>query len=140
MYKSEDDKDFHYCTAANPDEEKYITRTHIANYIKDVTIVVLSVLRVLYFIYVLICVCRATSKPFFKRPAFMNWLPILILITSVASLYFGASILTVTVQGDGKVVCEIAKADLYFLVVGVYLTGLYHYIFCAEFINTYVAL
>ena len=72
----------HYCPPGK-DVDKLIHRTHIANYINDTTIMILGCSRIIYFVYVLICVCRNNAtKPFFKRPAFMNWLPILILISS----------------------------------------------------------
>ena len=91
----------HYCTAG-PEFNNLIYRTHVANYVKDITIVVLSGIRVIYFVYVLIYVCRSKSpKPFFRRPPFLNWLPILALFSSVAQLYFGIVKLSVTIKGNG---------------------------------------
>ena len=146
MWLSSDSSEFygeeklHYCPET-PEAHDLIHKTHVANYFKDSSIVILSCLRVIYYIFVLFCVCKNNrAKPFFKRPAFMNWLPILILVTSIGLIYFGVGILKDTIKGDGKVICQLANIDFYYTVAGTYLTGLYHYMFCAEFLNTYVAL
>lgn len=133
-------QDIKYCDPINSKVEREIHRTHVAIFIKDYSITFLSALRVIYFIYVLTIVCRNSSKPFWKRPAFMNYLPVLILISSVACLFFGVFILKDTINGNGGVMCELKHADLYFTVAGTYFTGLYHYMFCAEFLNTSMAL
>ena len=78
---------------------------------------ILSAIRAIYFIYVLIIVCRNSAKPFCKRPAFMNWLPTLILISSVCSMCIGAIIIRDTVIGNGQVVCELFRYDIYFTIV-----------------------
>ena len=102
----------------------------------------MSAIRVAYFPYVLYRVrqsCR-NWRAFFGRPAFMNWLPILILVTSVSSLAFGAALLYGTVIGKGKVICHLNSSDLTFMVIATYLTGVCHIMFTQEFLNTHVAL
>ena len=129
-----------YCTPG-PEFNNLIYRTHVANYVKDITIFVLSAIRVIYFFYVLIYVCRRKSpKPFFKRPTFLNWLPILTFVSSAAVLYFNYGLLVDTIQGEGQVICELDHRDFYYTIAASYLTGLYHYTFCAEFLNTSIAL
>ena len=93
---NDEESDYVYCKPG-PSVNELISLTHVANYIKDLTILILSAFRILYFVYVLLRVCRESAKPFCKRPAFMNLLPILILLTSVTDLFSGVFILTGTV-------------------------------------------
>ena len=62
----------------------------MSNYIKFYTVAILSAVRLIYFIYVIIIVKRNSKKlPFFKRPFFVNWLPIFILIMTCFTLFYG---------------------------------------------------
>ena len=88
--EEESDKSYYYCPAG-PRNDHLIYKTHVANYLKDITVTVLSFIRCIYFVYVLVRVCRSSStKRFFSRPFFMNWLPILYLLTSLSLLYAGS--------------------------------------------------
>lgn len=138
-YQSEDE--YYYCPSS-PQTDDLIFKTHIGNYTKDITLVVMSAIRVAYFPYVLYRVSQTCKnwRAFFGRPAFMNWLPILILLTSISSLAFGALLLYGTVIGEGKVICRLNSSDLTFMVIATYLTGVCHIMFAAEFLNTLVAL
>ena len=70
----------------------------------------------------------------------MNWLPVLNIAMAVFGLISGAYLLYFTVIGDGKVICEITKSDEMLLIFGTFLCAADHYIFSAEFLNTYYAL
>ena len=103
----------------------------------------MSLIRSIYFVYVLYRVKKSSEsnwRAFFGRPSFMNWLPILILTTSISAFFFGVSVLKATVNGSGQVICRLDNIDLIFTVVATYLTGLCHYMFAAEFLNTKQAL
>jgi hypothetical protein len=114
----------------------------VANYIKDITITAMALIRTIYFTYVLYRVCKKSQniKAFISRPVFMNWLPILIFAISITSFAFGSLLLYETIQGGGKVICQLYVSDLVFMVFGYYFTGICHYLFTAEFLNTLVAL
>ena len=70
----------------------------------------------------------------------MNWLPVINIAFAVFGLYSGAYLLYFTVGGDGKVICEITKVDEMLTVFGEFICAADHYIFSAEFLNTYFAL
>ena len=70
----------------------------------------------------------------------MNWLPIINLIFSFIGLYTGVYLLYWTVIGEGQVICEITRADELLYVFGTFFCAADHYIFSAEFLNTYFAL
>ena len=130
-----------YCPSGdNGINDQLILKTHIANYIKDITLTILSAIRLLYFIYVLIVVCRSSKKSFFSRPAFMNWLPIFVLIQSVMTLFAGIMILVQTIEGEGQVICELLPSISLFMALGTCMTGITHYMFTSEFMNTSFAL
>ena len=80
--------DWYYCPKAG--NEYLIDITVISNFVKFYTIAILSAIRLFYFIYVLAIVKRNSKRSaFFKRPFFVNWLPILFLIATCATLYYG---------------------------------------------------
>ena len=103
------------------------------------TLTVLSAIRVIYFIYVLAHVCR-TSQSFWRRPAFMNWLPICNLVYALSVLLSGSYLLYWTWEGDGQVICEISGSTVILTVVGTLLCGVCHFMFSSEFLCTYFAL
>ena len=132
---------YYYCPKG-PDDQNVtlIHKTHVANYFKDTTITILGFARFIYFIYVLAVSSRSQTRGFCRRPAFLSWLPLLNLIAGLAMALFGALILTDTVQGHGKVICQLAQSDLIYMVMGTYLSAVCHYMFAAEFLATSVAL
>ena len=92
-----------YCLSS-PSLDPYIYRTHVGNYTKDLSLVVLSAVRLVYFIYVLTKVYKSSSH-FFGRPIFLNWLPIMIAVLSAITMCTGFYLLYYTVQGQGQVIC-----------------------------------
>lgn len=140
LWTGQQTKDYYYCPSSE-ENDPLIAKTHAANYFKDITITVLSVIRFFYFIYVLIMVYKSSSeKSFFSRPFFMNWLPILNLLTSFTALFAGSYYLYWTVQGHGKVICQLGDLDFFYTVIPFYMSGVSHYMFTAEFFNTSFAL
>ena len=113
--------------------------THVANYVKDLSLIVFNFIRLIYMIYVLHYVYK-TSANFWRRPAFMNWLPVINVAMAIFGLASGAYLLYFTATGGGKVICEITRSDELLTIFGTFLCAADHYIFSAEFLNTYYAL
>ena len=70
----------------------------------------------------------------------MNLLPVLNIAYSIFGMCAGAYLLYYTVAGDGQVICEITKSTELLTVFGTFICAVDHYIFSAEFLNTYKAL
>ena len=86
-------------------DDPAIIRVHKANMTKDWTILICSVIRLVYFSYVLRCVCRTSRGNFWQRPAFMNWLPIMTIVASVTAFVSGLFITYWTMHDGGMVIC-----------------------------------
>ena len=132
--------DLYFC-----DKDKYpelTDKTVVSNYIKYCTIAILSALRIIYFIYVIVIVKRNSKKlPFFKRPFFVNWLPIFILITSCFTLIYGMdNIVWRTRYEDDGALCANYETNVIIRLIPLYLTGLSIYLFTSEFVMIFVSL
>ena len=97
-FSGETTDDWYYCPPS-PTNDPLIEKTHVSNYIKDITIVVFSLLRLVFSIYVLVRVCHSSKNGFWSRHIFMTVLPILMLIFSAVSLSAGVYILLGTIKG-----------------------------------------
>lgn len=128
-----------YCEADSQETQQLIEMTHIANWVKDMTLIVMNTVRLVYMTYVLVYVCR-TSENFWKRPAFMNLLPVLNIAYSIFGMAAGVYLLYYTASGGGQVICEITRSTEILTIFGTFICALDHYIFSAEFLNTYKAL
>ena len=108
----------------------------MSNYIKFYTVAILSAARLFYFIYVIIIVKRNSKKlPFFKRPFFLNWLPIIFLLTTCFTMNYGIdNIIWRTRSESYGVLCANYNSNNWKKLIPLYLTGISNYLFTSEFV------
>ena len=106
MSSSSTDSGVYYCPEGEDGENvQLINQMLIVTYIEFSMMCLCSIVRTIYFIYVLHVVGKAQDRSFFKRLVFFSWLPLFNLICAVFAAVGGGLELLWTYSQDGLVKC-----------------------------------